>query len=237
MTISVVVSCSASPLEVLRAGMLLGVKCVSLNFQRRGSGKKLILRPAVEAEKYKSVRILSVDSFLTLRMRWGVIARAKVTYIVFVHDPHRSEYDVPEVGNKFLSSSVELPDLLDYAVSLSFTVDQPPTPVRSDLDDIIKSEHKISIVHLLTTKLYTIRIKENRDKLRKELFCFIGGTVKTLPSDLHLYPPIHALITSPSVKTLQKAITLARKVGPEEASSATGIDKFDISYILAASKQ
>jgi hypothetical protein len=170
-------------------------------------------------------------------MRWGVIARAKVAYIIFVHDPHKSEYEVPNVGSKFLSSSAELPDLLDYAITLPFTVEQPPTPVRSDLDDIIKSEHKISIVHLLTTKLYTIRIKENRDKLRKELFCFLGGTIKTLPSDIHLYPPINALISSPSVKTLQKAITLARKVGPEEASSITGIDKFDISYILAASKQ
>ena len=101
----------------------------------------------------------------------------------------------------------------------------------------MKAQQQISMIQKINMKLYTVRIKEDRDKMRKDIMIYLAGGYKSLPSYIENYSGIFALITDPMVSRLRAAVVRAFKIGPDAASAETQIDRFDLAYVMAAVKK
>lgn len=221
-----------SPIDIVLSCVSNGVKVISLSSARPAHDRRRIFNPV--DLRYKT-RIVTVDSYKLFKLKWRVLAESKFKYIVFVHDHVEDIYDMPTVDDAFISGRLlrilKRTDRDDYEPAEERPAD------RSRLAAYMKAQQQISMIQKINMKLYTVRIKEDRDKMRKDIMIYLAGGYKTLPSYIEKYSGIFALITDPMVSRLRSAVVRAFKVGPDEASAETQIDRFDLAYVMAAVKK
>lgn len=230
--IFLVVQTKMAPIDLVLACGSHGVKVISLSSNRPAHARRRIFSPVDQVYK---TRVVSIDSYKLFKLKWKVLAESKFKYIIFIHDHVEDIYDIPCIDETFISGRLLklLPgiDKNEYEPTENRPVD------NSRLASYMKAQQQISMIQKINMKLYTVRIKEDRDKMRKDIMIYLAGGYKSLPSYIENYSGIFALITDPMVSRLRAAVVRAFKIGPDAASAETQIDRFDLAYVMAAVKK
>ena len=231
MTVIRVLFTRIPPLDLANNLLEVGFVVYCVSSKRRGANRRIVLKPEVRCSK---VRIVSFDTFLGLRMRWHTLASSKLEYIVFVSEFINDELELQEVSSpkNQLQAFVLKLAAADYE-----PIEDRPCIKHPRILGHMKAQHKVSMIQKIGMKLYAIRLKEDRDRMRKEIMQYLAGKLKAPPTCVLDYPPIRSMLQKPEIKVLRQAVMLAYKVGPDDASAKTGIDRFDLAYIMAANKK
>lgn len=213
-----------TPLDIVYACSRYSITCTVFNSILSITQRK---KRFTQDPQATSVQVVYFDSTRLFLRKWSALVNSRLKLLVIINSC--DEYEIKTIDVGAMASILKACRRLEDSDSV---IIDKPIRLRDAVTEAMRHNMQQSIVHKLSMSLYSVKDKNLRDSMRKDIMKYLAGS-RSKPV-LASYPRINKLMSDPMIPGLRKAVVLSRSLGqggPDKASALTNIDRFDIAYI------